>query len=98
MDYDDFIGFIEVLEDNVERIPKRYIRDAENPFDFYAEHHFKRRYRFSKETVRDALLPLIYQQLTTITNRGLPLAPIEQLFVALRFYATGDFQVSNRYC
>ncbi|KAJ8983163.1 hypothetical protein NQ317_016262 [Molorchus minor] len=38
------------------------------------------------------VLPLISDRLTKINNRGLPFAPLIQLLVCLRFYATGNFQ------
>lgn len=99
MDYEDFLGFIDFFEENedelirVVRIPKRYIRNAANPFEFYTDHHFKQRYRFSKIVVRDIILPLVQDELSKPNQRGLPLSPIQQVFITLRFYATASFQV-----
>jgi len=31
--------------------PKRYIRDIENPFEFFNEREFKKRFRFSKNAI-----------------------------------------------
>lgn len=88
---------IEELEDFVDfvllRAPKRYIRDATNPFEFLNEYEFKRRYRFTKNIVRNVLLPLVLNDLDKANQRGLPINPLFQLLVALRFYATGNFQV-----
>lgn len=39
------------------------------------------------------ILPLIEEGLVKINNRGLPISPALQLLIALRFYATGSFQV-----
>lgn len=78
------------------RIGKRYIRDAQNPFNFYNEWEFKRRFRFSKQSVMFGILPLIEDALSKENNRGLPISPILQLLVCLRFYSTASFQVSKR--
>jgi len=45
---------IEDVEDveNVEFVlQKRYIRDGENPFEFYDNLQFKKRYRFNKDSI-----------------------------------------------
>lgn len=97
MDFiDDFLNFIDIaaeVEENFHRIPRRYIRDVQNPLEFYRELEFKQRFRFSKDTTRNVLLPLVTEQLSKHSNRGLPISPMHQIFVALRFYATGSFQV-----
>ncbi|CAH1970032.1 unnamed protein product [Acanthoscelides obtectus] len=64
MDMDNFLDFIEWVEyvgeaGSAGRMPKRYIRDAQNPFEFYEDVEFKRRYRFSKCIVIDEMLPLV---------------------------------------
>lgn len=38
---------------------------------------------------------LIEDRLTKVNNRGLPVLPIQQLMVTLRFYATGSFHREN---
>lgn len=58
------------------RAPKRYIRDGQNPFEFYNEWEFKRRFRFKKESVMHCILPLIEEGLIKVNNRGLPIAPV----------------------
>lgn len=96
MDYEDFLGFIDVLEDIEEeliRIPKRYIRNATNPFEFYSNNQFKQRYRFSKEIITDVILPLVQDELQKPNQRGLPVSPIQQVLITLRFYATASIQV-----
>jgi len=75
------------------RLPKKYIRDGENPIEFYEDEPFKKRYRFNKRCVIEILLPLVYEQLKRDDNRGLPVSPIMQLLITLRFYATSSFQV-----
>lgn len=70
------------------RLPKRYIRDAQNPFEFYRGHEFSRRFRFTKESVMHGILPKIQQGLTKANNRGLPVPPVMQLLICLRYYTT----------
>lgn len=72
--------------ENIRRVPKRYFRDYQNPFEFYNEIEFKRRFRFSKNSVMFGILPLIEQGLGKINNRGLPISPVIQLLICLRFY------------
>lgn len=43
--------------------------------------------------MRDILLPLDQEGYVAHNNRGLPIIPINQLFTALTFFATGEFQV-----
>nr|CAD7193722.1 unnamed protein product [Timema douglasi] len=54
--------------------PKRYLRDAENPVKFYYDREFIRRFRFSKDTVVNVIVPLL-----TGPNQnahGLPVPPL----------------------
>lgn len=71
----------------------RYIRNWENPTEFYEDIQFKKRYRFSKRAVVDILLSLINNELQRNDNRGLPISPLMQLLITLRFYTTSSFQV-----
>lgn len=94
-DLDDFLEYVDNIENNEngERLEKRYIRDMQDPFVFFEDDEFIKRYRFKKENVREVVLPLIFQQLIKDNNRGLPIPPALQLLIALRFYATGNFQL-----
>lgn len=83
---------INEYEDIFMVMPRRYIRDMENPLEFYSDVEFKRRFRFTKNNVIQLLLPII-APLQRNTNRGLPVSPLISLLVTLRFYATGNFQV-----
>ncbi|XP_071652749.1 putative nuclease HARBI1 [Temnothorax longispinosus] len=74
------------------RVRKRYIRDGQNTFEFYNNFEFKRRYRFNKESVLYGILPRIEEGLAKINNRGLPIPPVMQLLICLR-YATASFQL-----
>nr|XP_012231350.1 PREDICTED: uncharacterized protein LOC105677354 [Linepithema humile] len=60
----------EGVEDAIRRAPKRYLRDFQNPFEFYSEIEFKRRFRFSKNSVLFGIFPLIEQGLAKINNRA----------------------------
>lgn len=64
----------------------------ENPMEVYHETQFKMRFRFSKDVVRNILLPMV-QIPEPITNRGLPVPILTGLLLTLRFYASGSFQV-----
>lgn len=89
---------VEVDENNgdirhVERVQKRYSRNGLNPFEFYNDMEFKKRYRFNKESVLHGILPKIEEGIGKINNRGLPIPPAMKLLICLRFYATASFQV-----
>ncbi|KAG0414747.1 hypothetical protein HPB47_008076 [Ixodes persulcatus] len=73
------------------RVPRPSVRDRENPMERYNDGQFLARYRFTKETVRELLAMLPLQ--ASADNRGLPLPPMLQLLVTLRFYGAGTFQI-----
>ncbi|XP_024874263.1 putative nuclease HARBI1 [Temnothorax curvispinosus] len=91
-DLDDFLEFMDMAEVAHTKIPKRYIRDHSNPFEFLYEEAFKKRFKFSKEAIMYYILPIIEGNLAKDSNRGLPVPPVLQLLMALRFYATGNYQ------
>jgi len=92
---------IDFDDENVVRAPKKYIRDWVNPFEFYSNREFKRRFRFNKESVLYGILKLkklkskIEERLANINNRGLPVPPVFQILICLRCYATSIFQVKK---
>jgi hypothetical protein len=91
---DNFANFLgELLHDERNRLPRRILRDRENPMELLTENEFRMRYRLSKDTVRDVLVPMVPPQ--NADSRGLPLPPILKILTCLRFYATGSFQVSR---
>ena len=74
-----------------ERVPRRKIRDRLNPMEFYENSEFSQRYRFTKESViclNGKVGPAIKHQ----SERNFAVPPLQQLLIALRFYATGCFQ------
>lgn len=96
--YDNYDNQFDIYDDVYNelrlRLPKRYIRDARNPFEWWSEEEFINRYRFRKESVIHYILPRIEGHLHKASRRGLPISPIKQLLLCLRFYATASFQVS----
>jgi len=83
----------ELEEEPIVHAPKRYIRDMQNPFEYYNDVEFKRRYRFNKHSILHGILPRIHEPLTKINNRGLPICPEFRLLTCLRFYPTASYQV-----
>ena len=86
----EVVQFFEDYEEIVENFhnPRRIIRDAENPIEYYRDREFYTRYRFNKETVM-AILMMFENELMKENRRGLPIPPIIQLLISLRYYATG---------
>ncbi|KAM7297958.1 putative nuclease HARBI1 [Ixodes scapularis] len=74
------------------RCRPRQVRPRDDPFYRYDDVDFITRFRLSKDaTIR--LLSRIEHAIAFDGLRNCPLSPINQLLVALRFYATGTFQV-----
>ncbi|XP_064458513.1 putative nuclease HARBI1 [Ornithodoros turicata] len=72
-------------------VRRRSLKDHQNPFEHFDDNEFLVRYRFTKATVQSLFEPLPLED--SVCNRGLPLPPILQLLIAMRFYGTGTFQV-----
>lgn len=99
-DDDDFVEFAieadELLFDGAENareaVPARTrtLRDRGNPMEAYDDTEFAVRYRFAKTTVVHLLSMLSLAPKPN--DRGLPLPPMLQLLVALRFYGAATFQ------
>jgi hypothetical protein len=68
--------------------PARVFRERRSPF----EAEFRSRYRFYKNTVR-TITALVEDHISPMTLRTRSLSAAEQLLIALRFYATGAFQI-----
>ena len=69
----------------------RRLRDRFNPLEEYDNEAFRLRFRLRKDSVSD-LVKILDKDLQHQTRRGLPLTPMQQVLIALRFYATGTFQ------
>ena len=69
----------------------RHLRDRLNPLEKYDDEDFRLRFRLTKDSVSD-LVKILDKDLQHQTRRGLPLTPMQQVLIALKFYATGTFQ------
>lgn len=75
-----------------ETVNRRKIKDKLNPIEFYANNELPQRYRFTKESVI-YLNGKVGLAIKHGTERNFAVPPLLQLLVALRFYATGCFQM-----
>ena len=76
---------------NRQNIRIRHLRDRFNPLEEYHKEDFRMRFRLPKDWVID-LVKILEKDLQHQTRRGLPLTPMQQVLIALRFYTTGTFQ------
>lgn len=72
--------------------PKRVIRDRSNCFEVYDDQLFQERFRLTKVSTL-LLLGKIEDELQHNSDRNNALPPMLQLLIALRYYATGSFQI-----
>ncbi|CAG5038957.1 unnamed protein product [Parnassius apollo] len=70
----------------------RNLRHRKKPFEMSTDEEFQLRYRFVKNTVIH-LSDTISSDLAPIMHRKYTLSVLEQIFLGLRFYATGIFQI-----
>lgn len=89
-DYLDFLQRVENDEHN--HRPRRYLRDAQNPCEYFSDGEFVKRFRFTKQTVMGTIVPLVAGD--NGDRRGLPVPPVLKVVIALRFYGSNSFQVS----
>lgn len=71
----------------------RLIRPRTEPLFKYDDLEVRRIFRFSPDSIR-RLTDMLADTLTHPTNRSCSLSPIQQVCLALEFYATGSFQLS----
>ena len=74
---------------------RRVVRDRSNPFEVFCDEEFKYRFCCRKETVL-SLMQLLSADLEHGVPRNNFIPPILQIAATLRFYATGDFQITDR--
>lgn len=74
------------------RIERRILRDRLNPLEYYNDEEFRVRFRFSKDTLINLILPDILPELQRPTRRSFSLTPIQQICAVLRFYSCGSYQ------
>ena len=102
MDPHIFFG-LEVLqfEDNAanrqrQRKPRVYTA-REDPRETMSDFEFRKHFRFSKDNVGH-ITDMLGDELSFDTNRGLPIAPILQVCIALNHMAGGQFQRTSAWC
>ena len=69
---------------------ERIFRDRRNPLDIYSDSELHERCRFNKDGLV-FIVDMIGDSLSHPTRRSNALSPIEQVFIALRFYSCGTF-------
>lgn len=74
------------------RIFRNNLRDLNNPFEKYTQNEFITRFRFSKETTI-FICDMLRENLSRPTQRHDSVSVELQVLSALRFYATGTFQI-----
>lgn len=79
---------------SIQRISRqeRILKDRSNALEVYSDDDFRKRYRFSKAGFVH-VLRRIEKEIKHLDNRGSPLRPDQQLLIALRYFASGSFQV-----
>lgn len=70
-----------------------YYRERLNPFEYYNETEFLKRYRFTKVATEE-LIRTLQHQLERATARSHAVPVHLQVTAALQFYATGTFQMT----
>jgi len=73
--------------------PRRALRDRSDPTTAYDDVEFRSRFRLSKGTVVTVLCA-IEQHLSYNSRRNVPVSPMLQLLIGLRYFACASFQVS----
>ncbi|KYQ46309.1 hypothetical protein ALC60_14731 [Trachymyrmex zeteki] len=75
-EYINWVKEFDIFDEHNERLPKRYIRDVRNPFEWWSDDEFIKRYRFRKKSVIHYILPRIEEPLRKASRRGLPILKI----------------------
>lgn len=73
------------------RIRRTWIK-RRNDIESLDDYEFVCRYRLQKDTVKK-LVDKIGSKLSAPSSRNYAMTPLEQILIALRFYATGTFQI-----
>ena len=69
---------------------QREFRSIGFTIDGYTDEELRARYRFGKESI-EYITDLLADNLRRKTNRNHPLSTLQQVLIALRFYASGSF-------
>lgn len=70
----------------------RIFRDRLNPLDTYNDQEILSRYRMTRQCIMD-VIDIVREDILNETNRSHALSVEQQTFAALRYYATGSFQL-----
>jgi len=73
----------------------RTIRDRSNPLIDFSDEEFRVRFRLRKDTVIAILSEIEHDLSYPSGEKNNSVSPLNQLLIALRFYATSTFQVDN---
>ena len=73
---------------------ERVFRDRLNPLDTYSDRRMHKYYRFTRRGIMQ-VIDILQPHLQNQTQRSHAIDPRVQIFVALRYYATGDFYSST---
>ena len=88
------MDIVELLDRLKEPRVARAFRDRINPFQEFTDEEFKNRYKLYKETAL-SLVNLIADELQLSTKKNKFVPPLLQVAIAMRFYATGNFQTTD---
>ncbi|MPC63536.1 putative nuclease HARBI1 [Portunus trituberculatus] len=81
-----------------QRAPRRILKDRMDPFHFHTQEEFVSRYRLTKQATRTVIEQMSPQLPEVQGNRGLPIPHHLQVLIALRYMATGSFQLTISDC
>ncbi|CAH3019473.1 unnamed protein product [Porites evermanni] len=76
---------------NQRNVRIRYLRDRFSPLEEYHNEDFCLHFHVRRDSGID-LVTILEKDLQHQTRRGQSLTPMQQVLIALRFYATGTFQ------
>lgn len=93
-DIHDYLDMVLRTEGNARVRRHAVLRDRLNPLEAFDDVDFFARFRVNKNGFNSILGHLSDDLPQFSKNTNNPLNPVQQLSVALRFYATGDFQIS----
>lgn len=81
---------------DVNRHRRRIIlfKERKNPFALLSESEFKRRYRFSKDTVK-FIISIVKDELKPLQERRNTISCEMQVLITLRYFAKGMYQEDN---
>src|SRR5579872_143356 len=88
-----FDNDLDIIRPYLKTFPQRRpysLRDRTNPLEVYDEVDFRMRFRMSKHVFLEILDNIQNSLISHTRNRSRILLPVQQLCIALRFYASGS--------